>query len=406
MATISLRAYYQEIESLIERGRTKDAVAHCRQILKYYPKSIDTYRLLGKAYLEAQRFSEGADVLQRVLSAVPDDFISQIGMSIIREDEGNLDAALWHMERAFEAQPSNVAVQDELRRLYGRRDGIQPAKIRLTRGALVRMYARGDLYQQGIAEARLALVEQPDRVDLELILAKMYHLSNQKILATESCTRLLEKLPFCFEANKILTEILPGAARDDEVKIYQQRLYSLDPYLAFIPKDATSVADAPDDSVMVESLELAGGEEDAEHPEWGGGEEEKLPEWMAALETKDRPPDELSQLIDKGSHGIGAGETTLEPSRTEDLIANEDDQIPTWMKAAGWQPADGDQEEEATRYDEVADELTSETEIPDWLQSIAPAEETSGIFDTDEPAESEENTRWLESILTLSLIHI
>lgn len=400
MATISLRAYYHEIESLIERGRTKDAVAHCRQILKYYPKSIDTYRLLGKAYLEAQRFSEGADVLQRVLSAVPDDFISQIGMSIIREDEGNLDAALWHMERAFEAQPSNVAVQDELRRLYGRRDGIQPAKIRLTRGALVRMYARGDLYQQGIAEARLALVEQPDRVDLELILAKMYYLSNQKILATESCTRLLEKLPFCFEANKILTEILPGSAREDEVKICQQRLYSLDPYLAFIPKDAASVADAPDDSVMVESLELAGGEEDAEHPEWGGGEEEKLPEWMAALETKDRPPDELSQLIDKGSHGIEAGETTLEPSRTEDLIANEDDQIPTWMKAAGWQPADGDLEEQAARYDEVADELTSDAEIPDWLQSIAPAEETSGIFDTDEPAESEENTRWLESILT------
>lgn len=400
MATISLRAYYQEIESMIEHGRTKDAVAHCRQILKFFPKSIDTYRLLGKAYLEAQRFSEGADVLQRVLSAVPDDFISQIGMSIIREDEGNLDAALWHMERAFEAQPSNVAVQDELRRLYGRRDGIQPAKIRLTRGALVRMYARGDLYQQAIAEARIALVEQPDRVDLELILAKMYYLSNQKISATESCNRLLEKLPFCFEANKILTEILPGSAREDEVKIYQQRLYSLDPYLAYIPKDATSVAEAPDDSVMVESLELAGDQEEVEHPEWGGGEEEKLPEWLAALETKDRLPDELTQLIDKGPQSIGAGETTLEPSKPEDLITNEDDQIPTWMKAAGWQPAESDQQEQAARYDEVADELTGEAEIPDWLQSIAPAEETSGLFETGEPAESEEDTRWLESILT------
>ncbi len=400
MATISLRAYYQEIESMIERGRTKDAVAHCRQILKFYPKSIDTYRLLGKAYLEAQRFSEGADVLQRVLSAVPDDFISQIGMSIIREDEGNLDAALWHMERAFEAQPSNVAVQDELRRLYGRRDGIQPAKIRLTRGALVRMYARGELYQQAIAEARIALVEQPDRVDLELILAKMYYLSNQKKSATDTCTRLLEKLPFCYEANKILTDILPGSAREDEVKIYQQRLISLDPYLAFIPKDATSVAEAPDDSVMVESLELAGDQEEGEHPEWGGGEEEKLPEWLAALETRDRLPDELTQLIDKGSQSFGAGETTLEPSPTEDLIPNEDDQIPTWMKAAGWQPAESDQEEAAIRYDEVADELTSDAEIPDWLQSIAPAEETSSLFDTGEPAESEEDTRWLESILT------
>src|SRR5574340_847265 len=231
MATISLRAYYSEIEGMIERGRTKDAIIHCRQILKSYPKSIDTYRLLGKAYLEAQRFTEGADVLQRDLSAVPDDFVSQIGLSIIREDEGNLDAAIWHMERAFEAQPSNLAVQDELRRLYGRRDGVQPAKIRLTRGALVRMYARGDLYQQAIAEARMALVEQPDRGDLELILARMYFLSGQKVSATDVCTRLLDKLPFCYEANKILTETLPGTPREDEVKTYQQRLNELDPYL-------------------------------------------------------------------------------------------------------------------------------------------------------------------------------
>ena len=109
---------------------------------------------MGKAYLEGQRYGDAADILQRVLSAVPDDFISHIGMSIIREDEGNLDAALWHMERAFEVQPSNQAIQNELRRLYGRRDGMEPPKIRLTRGALARMYAQGDLYEQSIAELR------------------------------------------------------------------------------------------------------------------------------------------------------------------------------------------------------------------------------------------------------------
>lgn len=142
MAKIPLRAYIKEIENQIERGEIEQAVAHAKNILKSYPKNIDTYRLLGKAYLESQHFSEAADILQRVLSVIPDDFISQIGMSIIREDEGNLDASIWHMERAYEVQPFNPAVQEELRRLYGRRDGIEPPKIRLTRGALVRMYAR------------------------------------------------------------------------------------------------------------------------------------------------------------------------------------------------------------------------------------------------------------------------
>src|SRR5512133_647086 len=104
MARIPLRAYVKEIENLIERGEIEQAVAHAKNVLKSYPKHIDTYRLLGKAFLESQRYSEAADILQRVLSVVPDDFVSQVGMSIIREDEGNLDAAIWHMERAYEIQ--------------------------------------------------------------------------------------------------------------------------------------------------------------------------------------------------------------------------------------------------------------------------------------------------------------
>ena len=142
MAKIGLRAYNREIEQLIERGQIEEAIAHSKYILRFYPKHIETYRLIGKAYIESQRYSEAADILQRILSVLPDDFVSQIGMSIIREDEGNLDAAIFHMERAHEIQPSNVAVQDELRRLYGRRDGVEPPRLRLTRGALVRLYAK------------------------------------------------------------------------------------------------------------------------------------------------------------------------------------------------------------------------------------------------------------------------
>ncbi|TLN03658.1 tetratricopeptide repeat protein, partial [bacterium] len=89
MAKIPLRAYNREIENQINRGQIDEAVGHCKHILRFFPKHIETYRLLGKAYLEGQHYAEASDVLQRVLSTVPDDFIAQIGMSIIREDEGN-----------------------------------------------------------------------------------------------------------------------------------------------------------------------------------------------------------------------------------------------------------------------------------------------------------------------------
>ncbi len=56
MAKISLRMYNREIEGLIEQGqRLDEAIAHCRHILKTYTKHLETYRLLGKSYLEAKR---------------------------------------------------------------------------------------------------------------------------------------------------------------------------------------------------------------------------------------------------------------------------------------------------------------------------------------------------------------
>ena len=126
MAKISLRAYNREIETMLDRGQVDEVVAHCLHILKSHPKHLDTYRLLGKAYLEMKKYGDAVDIFSRVLVCAPSDFVSRVGMGIIRDEENKLDDAIWHMERAFEAQPSNPAIQGELQRLYGRRDGMEP----------------------------------------------------------------------------------------------------------------------------------------------------------------------------------------------------------------------------------------------------------------------------------------
>ena len=171
MTAITLRAYNQEISNLIDRGLTDEASDHCRFILSIFPKVLETYRLLGKAYLESNRYKEAGDTFLRVLAVTPDDYLAHAGMSIIREESSNLSAAIWHMERAFECQPGNAAIQTELKVLYGKRDGTPPEKIRLTRGALCRMYARGNQYRQAIAEVRAVLNTTPDRYDLDVLLA-------------------------------------------------------------------------------------------------------------------------------------------------------------------------------------------------------------------------------------------
>jgi tetratricopeptide (TPR) repeat protein len=353
MAAITLRDYVREIEKQVDGSRNEEAIAHSRHVLESFPKHVDVYRLLGKAYLESQRYGDAGDIFQRVLSAVPEDFVSHVGMSIIREDEGNLDEAIWHMERAFDVQPSNGAIQEELRRLYGRRDNVEPPKIRLTRGALARMYYRGELYPQAISELRAALNEHSERLDLQALLAEVYARAGQRVEAVDMASQVLRRLPFCLAANQIMMEMLIGSDRESEIETYYQRLCQLDPYTAHVNAAAPRAADVPDQAIRLNKLDYKVSQAtEAGHgqPVWAAtlgievaematGREETLPEWLAA------GPSTLageSEMVEGGQVPAFAGdEAQLEAGEEIELLgaAGEEEQIPDWMKEMGWGPA-------------------------------------------------------------------
>jgi len=381
MTTIPLRVYNREIENLIDRGQTEEALAHCKYILNNYPKHIDTYRLLGKAYLETQRYTEAADILQRVLSVLPDDFVSQIGMSIIREDEGNLDAAIYHMKRAYEIQPSNPAIQEELRRLYGRRDGVEPVRLRLTRGALVRMYYRGNLYRQAIAEIKAALNEEPGQLDLEVILAQCYAQSGQRVEATEVCSRLVSRLPYCFEANRILSEILPSTARAEDANVFKERLIALDPYLAFITPVAPTPAEVNDNAVMIERLDWQPSDFDNQQPQWARAaginlhpeKTETPPDWLTNIHVTPHQP-AVTVIEPEAEHPGQKQSDENQPSVEQPVQAD----IPDWLRSAGWAESTGPEKPPQETFDEkeIEEESSVEAapaEMPDWLKSLAPS---------------------------------
>jgi tetratricopeptide (TPR) repeat protein len=431
MATISLRAYQREIENKIEAGLTDEAINHCHHILRIFPKHVDTYRLLGKAYMETQRYGEATDVLQRVLSSIPDDFIAHLGMSIIREDEGVLDAAIWHMERAFEVQPANSAVQDELRRLYGARDGFEPTKVQLTRGALARMYIKGELYPQAVAELRTALREEPDRLDLMLLLARTFHAAGQRVEAVETCNGLLAKLPYCLEANQIMAEILTESDTAAEADIYLRRVRSVDLYSAHLSENAHTVDLVPDAAVSLERYEWKPGitrDTETPQPDWMASlrsdlkeldaEAEALPEWMkfeSQVSEKEEGGGMEGKIPEEVKEGEAATAGEFEPvtgeSESKETVETPTGElIPEWMKSTGWEPATAKEETPPSPQDfsEEAEELkkTAElpgAELPDWLQAIAPegmigsaekGEVTSTPADTTEPG-SDAVAAWL-----------
>src|SRR3990170_3315236 len=409
MAETSLRAYVREIDDLIEHEQLDEAIAHARHILQTYPRHLDTYRLLGKAYLEAKRFGDSADILQRVLSAVPDDFVAHIGMSIVREDEGNIDAAIWHMERAFETNPSNATVQGELRRLIGRRDGLEPHKVRLTRGALARMYAHGELYPQAIAELRAALAEDQDRPDLQVLLAEMYWRTNQRAEAAEVAAAILASLPNCREANRIMAAALHAQGRAEEALTSHRRAAALDPYSALVETIQDDAASVDANAVRIEKVVWQPGSavgRDTGPADWATGVAGEKRGSGAARPAKPRPSwlDSLgAETAARAAAAAAAAQRDEEPAapppasavvpieQTPPADGEPAGPIPEWMQAAGWTPGSTESAEGPVSFSD--DELRSleagmlppdaapepegglaRADIPDWLKDVAPPE--------------------------------
>jgi len=395
MAKISLRAYSREIEAMMDRGQLEEAVAHCHHILKTYPKHLETYRLLGKTYLELKRYNDAVDIFSRVLVADPNDFVSHVGMSIIRDEESKLDDAVWHMERAFEAQPSNAAIQGELQRLYGRRDGVQPPRIRMTRGALAHMYVQGELYPQAISEVKNVLEEDPGRSDMQVLLARSYYRSGQKNDAADVASALLRRYPYCLDANRVLVEIL-GADRPDSAQVYRKRVIELDPYAGQVTGTIFQSSEVSDAAVTIEHFDW-NGQPSGMQADWGttqaialesGGarDREAQPDWLknASSETSFPPPSEPEAV------------SPLEDSSTPQA----DDNIPDFLRAAGWGESTGAFDESKLIFqDEPEEESTSagqpleQGDLPDWVKAMKPPEETEA------PAE-EEIPDWINKIGT------
>ncbi|HEY2979645.1 MAG TPA: tetratricopeptide repeat protein [Anaerolineales bacterium] len=359
MAKVSLRIYNRDIENLIDQGHLDEAIAHARHILRSFPKHLETYRLLGKAYLEAKRYDEAVDILQRVLMAVPDDFVSHVGMSIIRDDQGKLDDAIWHMERAFESQPSNAAIQGELRRLYGRRDGVEPPKIRMTRGALAHMYVQGELFPQAISEIKAVLGQDSQRVDMKVLLALAFFRSGQKTDAAEICRQLLSRSggEFCLDANRILVELLPGSDAAEDAEISRARVNELDPYAAFSQGSVFQSGAVSDSAITLERLEFSG-----QSVELGS-------DWNSSgigLTPAGGQPDWLKTSASSADRGAGSA-------------SSGEEEIPGFLRQAGWAESSGEAEQAASPFQIENTPPISETdlapgEMPDWLKSMSPSE--------------------------------
>ena len=381
METISLRDYNLLNNSLVDQGSYHEAIFHSTSILRNYPKCADTYRALGTALFENQDNDNAAYVFTKVLQAYPNDQLSHSKMSELLEANNDIDGAIWHLKRAFEVQPSNHVIQENLKRLLTKRDGIQPSKIRLTRGALVRMFAKGELYQQAITEALALLETDSERVEIKLLLARMYLSSGAIINSSEVCEEILKSHLYCYEANQILEEIRPKYEDEDETSVFKQRMIEIDPYTRFIDSGRPSSGAVNSDEILLEKGDFRAN---------ALGENE-IPEWKELITSawKDVYPNVETRFI--SNEKIAALDDELESHTYEEpALSNED--LPDWITTAGWTrasikaPPTGQSPQEAPNPDNG---LSNEENLPAWLKSLVSG---NVVIDDDSPSNAEGET--------------
>src|SRR5215212_1670667 len=402
MAKVSLRAYNREIETMIDSGHLDEAIAHSKHILKSFPKHLDTYRLLGKAYLEYKHYPDAVDVFSRVLVVVPNDFVSHVGMSIIRDEENKLDDAIWHMERAFETQPSNAAIQSELQRLYSRRDGVQLPRIRMTRGALAQMYVQGELYPQAISEIKSVLKEDPSRNDMQVLLSRAYYRSGLKNDAAEVASSVLRSNPYCLDANRVVVDIL-GADHPESVQAYRQRIIELDPYASQVTGSMFSSNEVPDLAVSLERLDWNGEPVGAEL-DWEMTQAVSL----ESGQRTDEQPDWLKGTVAEATfdHTQGGSVPAFDMSTP---AAEPAEDIPDFLQAAGWGQSTGSFDESKPVFADAERESASPAEpieqgdLPDWVKAMAPQQSAPTPPQGQAQEPEEEMPDWINKIGTSAL---
>ena len=270
---ITLKAYIERIETMIRQGRMDEAIAHSAHVLQFYPKNAEVYRNLGRALMRLQRYEEASEIFRRLLSTIPDDFSAHYQLSIVYEQEKNGDAALWHIERAFDQQPNSAQVNDRLRDLYKKFKDVDVDKIQLTAGAVAIQYNKSGMHDEAISLLQRTILKVPDRVDLITLLAITQWQRGDIVDAAETALDVLKSYPYALEANRILSELWLQEERPSDAQRYLSRVEDIDPYLAY---EIATDNDVPDSQFMVEELDFS--------------------KYAASLASQEQAPDWLSNI--------------------------------------------------------------------------------------------------------------
>ena len=357
MPHISLKYYLEQVDTMIRDGSYDEAVFHCHHILQHYPKNIAAYRSLSAALLASNHWPEAGDALTRILSVIPDDVLAHYGLSQVYRRLRDPEKAIWHLERAYEQEPTNEKFIHDLRDLYFDQRGVSNARLQLTTGAVVQQYARNSLYEQAVDALVNSLDRMPERVDLRLMLARIQQKAGSEFEAAEVALDVLETLPDCLEANVMVARLWLNAQRPSDAQRFLSRIESVDPYLAI---SIASGAVAPEDMFDLPEADY----KTAARRQIT----EARPDWLSDIDESG----EFEFDVEDAVHAAAASAVMPRaPEQTVDDVSVSENESDSFENA----------------FEEAFDESYRETDT-DWLQELVNSSSVIDELPADSPANS------------------
>lgn len=99
--------YFQLAQVRLAQLRPAEALQAAREGLARHPEDLFLLRITGHSLLHLERFSEAADVLSRCASKRPGDIELTAELADAFRRQGNLEAALGHMEAGLQRAPAH-----------------------------------------------------------------------------------------------------------------------------------------------------------------------------------------------------------------------------------------------------------------------------------------------------------
>ncbi len=239
MSDVLLFDLSQQLEKLFAEKRYDDGFALGRHILQSYPRHLQTYKQMGLAALDAGRLEDSADLLQRALSADPEDgklweTLHDVAMQLALPDQARLAAD--YARDLLHPQDSDSTIAQ----------GHVAARAR----AWTRAYEH---YRQGY-------LAQPQRMDAALGMAASLFNLRQHHAARAVAQHILAELPYSLHALWISISIaLELNDKEAPLDRYLRTARSLDPDYACITRWLEEVApqDIPQPQALLPAWESA-----------------------------------------------------------------------------------------------------------------------------------------------------